>query len=83
MGTTLLATIISGLLTLAGVIITVTANNRSITAKLEQHQAVTDEKLTNLTKQVEKHNQIVERTFRLEERTEFLEKQVERIGGKS
>jgi hypothetical protein len=36
--------------------------------------AVTDTKLEALTKQVEKHNQIVERTFKLEQAVEDLRK---------
>lgn len=36
-------------------------------ARLEQAQAVTNEKLDALSRRVEKHNQVVERVFRLEQ----------------
>jgi len=59
--------IISGVLTLAGVILTNTKSNREIEHKLEVSQAITNTKLEDLTKQVEKHNQVIERTFKLEQ----------------
>ena len=64
--------IITGLLSLAGIIITNVSSNRKIEHQLEVSMAITDTKLEALTKQVEKHNQIVERTFKLEQALEDL-----------
>lgn len=47
--------IISGVLTLVGVIITNNASNRQIEHKLEVSQAITDTKLENLTQEVRRH----------------------------
>lgn len=49
------AALVSGLLTLMGVLI---SNSRS--------RALTEAKIDALTKQVEKHNSLIERTFNLE-----------------
>ena len=51
-----LAAAVTGLLTLAGVVL---SNSRS--------RAVTEVKIEELTRQVEKHNSIVERTYKLEQ----------------
>lgn len=76
-------TIIVATLSLLGTIITVWAANKhtlaeldkkselsdaKIDAKLERHQAVTDTKIDELTRQVEKHNSMIERTYKLEGR---------------
>ena len=37
-------------------------------AKLEKYMAVQSEKIDELSRRVEKHNQVVERTYKLEER---------------
>ena len=41
--------------------------------KLDQYQSVTDTKLEELTKEVQKHNRIVERTYQLESKVSVLE----------
>lgn len=68
----LLTALITGGLSLAGVVITCNANSRKttneVTHKLELHQAVTDTKLEALRDEVHKHNGVVERTFKLEGR---------------
>jgi len=66
----LLTALITGGLSLIGVVITCNANNRKttneVTHKLELHQAVTDTKLDALREEVHKHNGVIERTFKLE-----------------
>lgn len=66
--------IITGALSLVGIIITNVSSNRKIEHQLEVSMAVTDTKLEALAKQVEKHNQIVERTFKLEQAVEDLKR---------
>ena len=65
---------ITGGLSLIGVIITNVTSNRKIEHQLEVAMAVTNTKLEDLTKQVEKHNQVIERTYKLEQAVEDLKK---------
>ena len=75
------AAVITAVLTLAGTVITVLSANRQtlaaldkkselsdakLEAELKKHQAVTDTKIDELTKKVEKHNNLIERTYKLE-----------------
>lgn len=60
--------LIGGAVTLAGVIF---SNSRS--------QAVLEEKIDELTRHVEKHNQLVERTYALERDTALLRNDVESL----
>ena len=55
------ASIIVGVLTLIGVIITNSKSNRDIEHKLETAQAVTDTKLEELTREVRMHNNFAEK----------------------
>ena len=41
-------------------------SDAKLEAELKKHQAVTDTKIDELTKKVEKHNNMIERTYRLE-----------------
>ena len=66
--------IITGALSLIGVIITNINGNRKIERQLEVSMAITNTKLEDLTKQVEKHNQVIERTFKLEQAVEDLQR---------
>lgn len=62
--------IISALLVaIADVIVSVILNNKNqavMSAKMEDYQRLTDYKIQELTKHVEKHNQVVERVAVLE-----------------
>ena len=66
--------IITGVLSLTGVIVTNISSNRKIEHQLEVSMAITNTKLEDLTKQVEKHNQVIERTFKLEQAVEDLKR---------
>lgn len=63
--TSIISACIGGGIALIGVII---QNGKS--------QAIMQTQLENLTKQVEKHNSIVERTFKLEAKVEAIEAQM-------
>ncbi len=60
---------------------------RDIMAQLEQHNAVQDERIRTLSDRVEAHNQVIERTYRLEGRMDCLSRRVTdlsvRTGGSS
>ena len=70
----IIVSIITGVLSLAGVIITNVNSNRKIERQLEVSMAITNTKLEDLTKQVEKHNQVIERTYKLEQAVEDIQK---------
>lgn len=68
--------LITGLLTLAGVIFSNVMSNNKIQAQLEKAQAVTEERIDNLTQEVKKHNTFDRRITELETTVKFLEKGV-------
>ena len=90
-------TIIVAAVSLLGTIITVWAANKrtlaeldkkselsdaKLDAKLEKHQAVTDTKIDELTRKVEKHNNMIERTYALEGRLNEAEHDIRDIKGR-
>ena len=52
----IIGAVITGILTLVGVIITTISSNRKIENQLVTAQAVTDTKIDNLAEEVRKHN---------------------------
>lgn len=70
----IIVAIITGGLSLLGVILTNMTSNKKIQNQLEISMAITNTKLEDLTKQVEKHNQVIERTFKLEQAVEDIQK---------
>lgn len=68
---------ITGGLSLLGVIVTNISSNRNIENKLEIQQAVTNEKIENLTKEVAKHNSFAERMPVVEEQIKVINHRVE------
>lgn len=69
-----IASIITGVLALLGVIITNAMSNKEIEHKLETAQAVTDTKLEQLTEEVRKHNTFGDRITKLETRLDMIER---------
>lgn len=57
----ILAALITGVLALVGVILTNLSAGRKVEATLEKHQAVTDTKLEELTREVREHNHFARR----------------------
>lgn len=68
-----LGAVITGALSLAGVIITGNRNASAMDAKLDKHQAVTDTKLDELTREVRLHNNFAQRVPVLEERVKVID----------
>lgn len=66
--------IITGGLSLIGVYITVRSGNQKVMAELDKHQAVQDEKIAELTREVRKHNSFAEKIPVLETRIETIER---------
>ena len=78
----ILAALITGILALAGVIITNISGNRSVRTKLERNQAVTDTKLEELTREVREHNNFARRMPVVEEKIKALEHRVKHLENK-
>lgn len=57
-------------------------SDAKLDAKLERHQAVTDTKIDELAKKVEKHNNMIERTFQLEGRMNEAEHEIQDLKGR-
>lgn len=82
----ILAAIITGGLSLIGVILSNRAASSRMQTQLEKQQAITDTKLDELTREVRRHNNFAERVPVLEEKVKVannrisdLEKQTERL----
>ena len=76
MDSAIIVSMVTGGFSLAGIIITNVLSNRKIEHQLEMSMAVTNTKLEDLTKQVEKHNNVVERVFKLEETDKLLDEKI-------
>lgn len=77
--TEILVSIISGGLTLIGVIITVVGSNRKIEQKLSISQAVTDTKLENLTQEVRRQTDFAIKIPVIEQRVSFCENDIKEL----
>lgn len=73
---TIIAAAISGGLALIGVIITSMQSSRKIEKKLEIHQAVTDQKIEDLTREVREHNNFARRMPALEQKVEGIDEKI-------
>lgn len=64
--------LITGGFAFIGVCITNSKSNQKMQSNMETHQAVFDERLKDLTRQVEKHNSVIERTYEVETQIDVL-----------
>lgn len=82
MGTITVA-LISGGLSFLGVVVTVVANNKTITNKitnqLEKAQAVTDTKIEELTREVREHNNFAKRMPVVENEIKHIENDIHKL----
>lgn len=70
MDSSIIVAIVTGILSLAGVIITNAYSNKEIENKLQVAQAVTDTKIEELTREVREHNNFARRMPVVEEKIE-------------
>ena len=75
----IIVAVITGLLTLAGTIITVVLGNNKSMAAIEKNQAVTDTKLDNLTDEVKRHNNFAQRIPVIETQIQNLDNRVSKL----
>jgi len=82
MNDAILVALITGGCSILGVVITNIASNKKIETQLVTAQAVTDQKIEQLTDEVRRHNSFGDRITRLEEVTRQLTDRVERMDGR-
>lgn len=75
----IIASTITSVLALVGVIITNARSNQAIENKLTVAQAVTDTKIDQLTAEVRKHNNFASRVPVIEQEIEHLNKEVDEL----
>ena len=77
--TEIMIAIITGICSVAGVIITTLANNRKLQHQLEINQAVVNTKIESLTDEVRKHNNFTVRVPILEEQVSALHEEIKEL----
>ena len=70
----ILVALITGGFALLGTWITVWTGNKRILAEMEKNEALQDERIAELTKKVEKHNNVIERLYIAEGKIDLLMK---------
>lgn len=70
---------ITGGLTFFGVLVTNILSNKKSEANIEKHQAVIQEKIENLTKEVRKHNNFAERIPVIEEKLKVVNHRLDNL----
>lgn len=73
---TIISAAITGGLALIGVVITTMQSSRKIERKLEIHQAVTDQKIEDLTREVREHNNFARRMPALEQKVQGIDEKI-------
>ena len=77
----IIVALITGGLSLLGVIITNTANSRKTDQTITTAQAVTDTKLEELTREVREHNNFAKRVPVIEEQIKVINHRIEDLEG--
>ena len=75
----ILTALIAGGLALIGTVITVAAASRKTEQHIKTHQAVTDEKIAELTREVREHNNFARRMPVVEEKMKYIEGRVKNL----
>lgn len=75
--TQIIISVITGLLTLAGVCVTAWASGRRTQTRMETAQAVTDTKIEELTREVREHNNFAKRVPVLEEQMKIANHRID------
>lgn len=75
----ILTALIAGGLALIGTVITVAAASRKTEQHIKTHQAVTDEKITELTREVREHNNFARRMPVVEEKIKYIDDKIKNL----
>lgn len=81
MSEAIVVAVITGVLSLIGTIIAGNRQARDMDHKLETHQAVTDTKLDELTREVREHNEFAKRVPVLEEKVNVANHRIKKLEG--
>lgn len=81
MSASVITAIITGAFSVIGTVSAVFASNNRILRELDKHNAVQDEQITDLTREVRRHNNFAERVPVLEEKVDSLTDRVKRLEG--
>lgn len=80
MDSAVIVAIVTGAFSVLAVIITNNKSNREVSSKLDMQHAVLEERMTQeigaLRKEVERHNNVISRTFNLESKMEVIEEKI-------
>lgn len=71
--------LITGVLSLVGVIVTNAASNKKVESKLETAQAVTDTKIDELTREVRAHNNFAQRMPIVENEIKHINGEIQKL----
>lgn len=71
--------LITGFCSVLAVVLTNMSSNRKVETTLDKQQAVTDEKIVELTREVREHNNFARRMPVVEEKLDNLEKRVSKL----
>ena len=79
----LISTFFTGVFSVIAVLVSNQKSNKEIQSKLDKQQAVFEahvtEQISGLQKTVEKHNNMIERTYKLEESSSLHEAELKRV----
>ena len=75
--TSIIGSVITGVLALVGVVITVLSGNSKTDKAIQTSQAVTDTKLEELTREVREHNNFARRVPVIEEQIKVVNHRIE------
>lgn len=78
MSEAIIVALITGAISLFGTVLTILQTSKKTEESFKIHQAVTDEKIENLTREVRRHNNFAERLPALEQKVEDLEKRIDK-----
>lgn len=74
--TEILISLITGILSLVGVVVTVHSGNKKTEAQMKQQTDLTLYRIDQLEKKVEKHNNVIERVYALEKNEAVIEEEI-------
>lgn len=75
----ILVALIAGGFALLGTCLSVRAGNNKVLAEMREHNTLQDERISNLTEEVKKHNNFAERVPVIETRFDNLERRVTKL----
>lgn len=74
--TEILISLITGILSLVGVVVTVHSGNKKTEAQMKEQTDLTLYRIDQLEKKVEKHNNVIERVYALEKNEAVIEEEI-------